>query len=58
MVRGYILTERERRIIQAYLKDRTKLEGFAIVLHYLKSYKATLLEDFEMIEQFLSKQKA
>ena len=54
MVRKHILTDRERRIVKAYLNDKTMLEDFRVLKHFIRSLDLSRLrEDLELIERFL-----
>ncbi len=56
-MRAYILTKRERQIIRRYLETGEKLDGFAVLLHYLKgNSRDTVKEDLELIQHFLKKE--
>jgi len=56
-VRGYILTERERKILQAYVKEGVKLDGFSVLSLRLKRASATILADVELVNETLRKLK-
>jgi hypothetical protein len=56
-VRGYILTERERKILQAYVKEGVKLDGFSVLSLRLKRANATILADMELVNETLRKLK-
>ncbi|GAI46430.1 unnamed protein product, partial [marine sediment metagenome] len=47
MVRGYILTPRERKLAKRYLETGEKLETFSILLFHLKKDYPTLKSDME-----------
>jgi len=53
-MRTYILTDREKEVIQTYLEKGLKLEGFNMLLHRCKQLK-DIHQDLELIEQFLKK---
>ena len=55
-MRNYILTEREKEIIQTYLEKGLKLEGFNMLVHRCKQLK-DIHQDLELIEKFLEKAK-
>jgi len=57
LVRGYILTERERKILQAYVKEGVKLDGFSVLSLRLKRASATILADVELVNETLRKFK-
>jgi hypothetical protein len=52
-VRGYLLTDRERRILEAYVNDGTKLDGFSVLAIRLKRARKDLEEDYGLIERAL-----
>jgi hypothetical protein len=57
MVRYYILTEREREIIRAYLDKGLKLEGFRVLSHLLGKMDLSQIEkDQELVRAFLDKE--
>ena len=47
-MRTYIFTEKEREILETYLKERKKLNGFSVLQHRLKRSRR-LLEDIELL---------
>jgi len=53
-MRNYILTNREKEIIQTYLEKGLKLEGFNMLLHRCKQLE-TIHEDLDLIQKFLEK---
>jgi hypothetical protein len=56
MVRTYILTEREREIIQIHLKEGYKLNGHRELKHLTENLDLSKLkEDIRLIEEFLEK---
>ena len=55
MVREYILTKREREILQRYLEKGEKLNGFSSLVYYLKRGKKTLETDLKLINETLQK---
>ncbi|MGB9841497.1 MAG: hypothetical protein ACPLKZ_02105 [Candidatus Bathyarchaeales archaeon] len=54
-MREYILTDREREILQTYLENNIKLDGFSVLALRLKRANKKLLEDVKLIEAFLKK---
>jgi hypothetical protein len=55
-MRGYILTERERKILQAYIKENLKLDGFSVLALRLKRWKKKpTLNDLELMDKALEK---
>jgi len=50
MVRAYILTEREREILKRFVETGEKMNGFSVLIHYLRKYKNSLKEDLDLIE--------
>jgi len=57
MVRGYILTSREREILERFLNDGEKLNGFSQLLHYLRKGGSQLTEDLRLIEEAIKKEE-
>jgi len=55
MVREYILTSREREILQRFLEKGEKLNGFSSLIYYLKRGQKTLESDLKLIEETLQK---
>ena len=54
-MREYILTERERQLLKAYLEKDLKLKGFrSLAFRILKAHNQ-LKSDFELIENLLKK---
>jgi hypothetical protein len=53
MVREYILTSREREILQRFLEKGEKLNGFSSLIYYLKRSKKTLETDLKLINETL-----
>jgi len=55
-VRGYILTERERKILKTYVEENVKLDGFSVLALRLKRWKKKpTLNDLELMEKALNK---
>jgi len=52
-MRTYIFTDKERNIIETYLKDRTELEGYNVLLLRLSRHIFQLNNDFELATRFL-----
>ena len=55
MVREYILTNREREILQRFLEKSEKLNGFSSLIYYLKRSRKTLETDLKLINETLQK---
>ena len=56
MVRYYIITETERKIIEAYLKDGTKLPGFRMLKKRVLTLQTyNLFVQAELITRFQNK---
>jgi hypothetical protein len=55
MVREYILTNREKEILQRFLEKGEKLNGFSSLIYYLKRGKKTLEADLKLINETLQK---
>lgn len=52
-MRTYIFTDKERNIIETYLKDGTELEGYNVLLLRLSRHIFQLNNDFELATRFL-----
>ena len=56
MVRDYIITETEQKIIKAFLERNEKLEGFRVLVHRLRKLDLKSVEtQIDMIQKFLQK---
>jgi len=55
MVRLYILTEHERKILKRFLENGEKLNGFRNLIYNLKKSRDRLVEDLKLIDQALQK---
>ena len=50
-MRGYILTERDRRLIKSYLESDIRLHGFSVMIHDFKRIDMNRLrEDLALLE--------
>lgn len=54
-MRAYILSERERDLLRHYLDKGEMLDGFRVLIHYLKKYRATIKQDIDLIDRALEK---
>ncbi len=55
-MRDYILTPGERQIIQEYVTNGKKLEGFYVLLCRVRKHEPDqIISDEELIKQFLAK---
>jgi len=55
-MRGYVLTERERKILKMYVEENVKLDGFSVLALRLKRWKKKpTLNDLELMEKALEK---
>jgi len=55
-MRGYVLTERERKILKAYVEENVKLDGFSVLALRLKRWKKKpTLNDLELMNKALEK---
>lgn len=52
-MRTYIFTDKERNIIETYLKDETELEGYHVLLLRLSRHIFQINNDFELATRFL-----
>lgn len=57
-MRGYVLTERERKILTVYVEKDLKLDGFSVVLLRLNRSVPKVMADVELIKMFLDKTKS
>jgi len=55
MVRLYILTEYERKMLQRFLENGEKLNGFRNLIYNLKKGKKTLEADLKLINEVMRK---
>jgi hypothetical protein len=55
MVRSYILTEHERKILKRFLENGEKLNGFRTLLTYLRRSHKQLEEDLKLISETIRK---
>ena len=58
MVRGYILTKNDRKVIKRYLEENMAMRRLDMVKHLSKKYYPTLKDDLHLIEKLLEKKKA
>jgi len=54
-MRTYILTQKEREILETYINSGTKLNGFSVLINRLKKAYPTLEKDFELIKTTMEK---
>jgi len=55
-LRRYLLTERERKILKAYIEENIKLDGFSVLALRLKRWKKKpTLNDLDLMEKALEK---
>jgi len=55
MVRSYVLTDRERKIIQVYLDQGLKLDGYRELKHIVAQLDLSFLDDdMQLIRRFLN----
>jgi hypothetical protein len=54
-MREYILTRREREILEAFVKNGLKLNGFSVLSIRLKRAYKRLSEDFKLMDAALQK---
>jgi hypothetical protein len=52
-MRGYLVTPRERHILETYIEQRIKLDGFSVLAIRLKHARKILENDYELIEEAL-----
>jgi hypothetical protein len=56
-MRGYVLTERERKILKTYVEENVKLDGFSVLSLRLKRASSTILSDVDLVRKTLEKLK-
>jgi hypothetical protein len=54
MMREYILTEKERKVLIDHLEKGTKGNHFYVLVHRLRNYYDKLKCDFKLIEEVLA----
>jgi hypothetical protein len=52
-MRGYLLTPRERKILETYVEEGVKLDGFSVLAIRLRRAEKSLNEELELIERAL-----
>ena len=57
-MREYILTQRERKIVETFIESGIKLNGFSVLSIRLKRANERLTEDLKLINAALNKLKA
>ena len=56
-MRNYILTEKEKEILQTFIEKGIKLNGFSVLILRLKKARDSLKSDLELIDAALGKLK-
>jgi len=54
-MRNYIFTEREREIVEAYLKRKLKLDGFQVLAVRVRKNAKKLMSDMELLKKIMEK---
>jgi len=54
-MRNYIFTEREREIVETYLKRNLKLDGFQVLTGRIRANAKKLIDDVELLEKIVEK---
>lgn len=54
-MRQYILTQRERKILEAFIESNSKLDGFSILVIRLKRASKRIMNDVALIKGALEK---
>jgi len=54
-MRNYIFTEREREIVEAYLKRKLKLDGFQVLAGRVRKNAKKLMRDMELLRKIVEK---
>jgi hypothetical protein len=57
-MREYILTQRERKILETFIESGVKLNGFSVLCIRLKRASGRLMEDLKLINAALKKLEA
>lgn len=52
-----MLTDREREILNTYLEEGVKLDGFSVLAIRLKRAEKSLSYDFDLVDRALKKMK-
>jgi hypothetical protein len=55
VMRAYILTEKERKILETFLDSDVKLNGFSVLILRLKKAQSKLEKDLKMVNLVLQK---
>jgi len=55
IMRAYILTEKERKILETFLDYDVKLNGFSVLILRLKKAQSKLEKDLKMVNLVLQK---
>ncbi|MEM3000235.1 MAG: hypothetical protein QXX34_06920 [Candidatus Bathyarchaeia archaeon] len=55
MVRSYILTEHERKILERFIKEGERLNGITTLMTYLRKSHHLLTKDMQLINEALEK---
>jgi hypothetical protein len=56
-MREYILTSRERKILETFVEEGIKLDGFSVLAIRLKRAERRLMEDTGLVKETLKKLK-
>jgi hypothetical protein len=54
MMRNYLLTKKERKILESYIYRGIKLDGFAVVITRIKKQRDTISKDVMLMMRVLS----
>ena len=54
-MRTYILTEHERKIVERFLENGEKLDGFRVLLYNIRKAKSKLELDLMLISDLIAK---
>jgi len=54
-MRNYIFTQREREIVEAYLKGGLKLDGFQVLAGRIRRNAKKLINDMELLKKIVEK---
>ena len=57
MARTYILTKKERETLQRFLETGEKLNGFSVLIHYLKKARPQLEADLNLVDHAINGKK-
>ena len=54
-MRNYVFTQREREIVEAYLRRGLKLDGFQVLAGRIRRNSKKLMNDLALLKQIMKK---